>query len=135
MDILHPTPEEMVTALLESAEAGQWNHWRHEVTQHASDWRDARDMHRSLTEQEFARLPAAVAGYPYVELCVYGYRDRPVWGFYVYRLPFQKWILSNVLVVYDPGAMEIIHCMRPRIRKHYCERWGEQTRLFVGVRW
>ncbi len=44
MDILHPTPEEMTVALLEAAEAERWNHWQHEVEQHADDWRDVGDI-------------------------------------------------------------------------------------------
>ena len=137
MDILHPTPEEMTTALLEAAKADQWNHWQHEVEQHADDWLDARGMRRPLIAEEFAQLPAIMASYPFVELCVYGYKyhSRPVWGFYARKLPFQGWILPNVLVVYDPVAEEIIHCMYSLHKKHYCERWGEQTHLFFGVRW
>jgi hypothetical protein len=125
----------MTAALLDAAELKRWNHWQHEVRQHAGDWCDARDMHRPLTTEEFARLPTAVARYPSVELCVYGYRGRPVWGFYTRRLPFQKRVLTNVLVVYDPVAAEIVHCMRPKRKKRYCERWGRQTHLFVRVRW
>ncbi|MFQ6101101.1 MAG: hypothetical protein ACE5OS_07685 [Anaerolineae bacterium] len=92
-------------------------------------------MRRPLSEEEFAQLPAVVARYPLVELCVYGYHGRTVWGFYTRKLPFQEWILTIVLVVYDPAAMEIVHCLRPRHKKRYCERWGEQTRLFTHVRW
>jgi hypothetical protein len=29
MITLHPTPEEMIAALLEAAEAERWNHWKH----------------------------------------------------------------------------------------------------------
>ncbi len=135
MDILHPTPKEMTTALLRAAEAERWNHWEHEVAQHAGDWRDARCMRRPLTPDEFAQLPEAVARYPFVALCVCGYYGRAVWGFYVRKLPFQEWVLTNVLVVYDPYAGEIVHCMYPLHKKRYCERWGEQTHLFVRVRW
>jgi len=137
VSILHPTPEEMTAALLEAAEAERWNHWQHEVEQHADDWRDAKCMRRPLTTEEFAQLPATMASYPFVELCVYGYKyhSRPVWGFYAHKLPFRGWILPNVLVVYDPVEKEIIHCMYPLHKKHYCERWGEQTHLFFGVRW
>ncbi|MEE8391762.1 MAG: hypothetical protein V3S14_13340 [Anaerolineae bacterium] len=137
MDILQPTPEEMTTTLLESAEAEQWNHWRHEIEQHASDWCDANDMRRALRVDEFADLPKTVAQYPFVELCVYGYgyRGQAVWGFYARKLPFREWVLTNVLVVYNPLSGEIIHCMWPRRKKRYCERWGEQTGTFVRVRW
>jgi len=135
MSTSHPTPEEMTAALLEAAEAGRWNHWRHEVRQHASDWYDAEDMPRPLTAEEFAQLPAAVVRYPFVELCIYGYRGRTVWGFYARKLPFREWVLTNVLVVYDPCAEEVVHCMYPLHKKRYCERWGKQTRLFVRVRW
>jgi len=135
MDILHPTPEEMVAALLEAAEAERWNHWQHEVRQHASDWCDAGDMRHPLTADEFAQLPETVARYPFVELCIYGYYGRPVWGFYARKLPFREWVLTNVLVVYDPITGEIVHCMWPRRRKRYCERWGKQTDVFVRVRW
>ncbi len=135
MDILHPTPEEMTSTLLEAAEAERWNHWRHEVKQHTDDWRDAKCMRRPLTVEEFAQLPEVLARYPFVELCVYGYYGRPVWGFYARKLPFQEWVLTNLLVVYDPLEMEIVHCMYPLHKKRYCERWGEQTGLFVAVRW
>ena len=135
MDIQHPIPEEMVAALLSAAEAGRWNHWGHEVRQHASDWRDAGDVRQPLTATQFAQLPILMARHPSVELAVYGYRDRPVWGFFCKSLPFEGKRLSWVLVVYDPVAGEIIHCMRPRLGKRYCERWGEQTRLFEPVRW
>jgi hypothetical protein len=135
VDILHPTPEQMAAALLEAAEAERWNHWKHEARQHADDWCDARDMRRALTEEVFAQLPGTVARYPFVELCIYGYRGRTVWGFYAHRLPFQEWVLTNVLVVYDPSAEEIVHCMYPLHKKRYCERWGEQTHLFIRVRW
>ena len=135
MDILRPTPEEMVAALLEAAEAGRWNHWKHELEAHARDWVKAGDMRRPLRAAEFASLPAAVARYLFVELCVYGYRGRTMWGFYARKLPFREWVLTNVLAVYDPAATEIIHCMWSRRRKRYCERWGEQTGLFFRVRW
>ena len=135
MDILCPTPEEMVAALLEAAEAERWNHWQHELKAHTRDWVKAGDMRRPLRAEEFAGLPEAVAWYPFVELCVYGYRDRIAWGFYTRKLPFREWVLTNVLVVCDPAAMEIVHCMWPRRRKRYCERWGAQTRFFVRVRW
>jgi len=127
----------MTTALLEAAQAERWNHWQHEVEKHAEDWREAKDIRRPLTWEEFAQLPVAIARYSFVELCVYGYkyRDRPVWGFHARKLPFRDWILTNVLVVYDPDAREIIHCMRPKHKKRYCERWGEQTHLFFEVRW
>ena len=134
-DILHPTPEEMTAALLEAARAERWNHWQHEVEQHADDWRDAKRMRRLLTAEEFASLPEAVARYPFVELCVYGYYGRAVWGFYARKLPFREWVLTNVLVVYDPYAEEIVHCMYPLHKRRYCERWGEQTHLFSRVRW
>ncbi len=68
MDILHPTPEEMTSALLDAAEAERWNHWRHEVRQHTDDWRDAKCMRRPLTAEEFAQLPETAARYPFVEL-------------------------------------------------------------------
>ena len=135
MDILYPTPEEMVTALLAAAEAERWNHWQHEPRAHARDSVKAGDTRRPLQAEEFARLPEAVARYPFVELCIYGYRDRVVWGFFCKRLLFEGKRLSWVLVAYDPVANEIVHCMRPEHGKHYCERWGKQTRLFVPVKW
>ena len=135
MDILYPTPEEMTSALLDAAEAERWNHWRHELEAHTRDWVKAGDMRRPLRAEEFASIPEAVAQYPFVELCVYGYYGRAVWGFYARKLPFREWTFTNVFVVYDPLALEIIHCMRPKHKKRYCERWGEQTNLFVAVRW
>ncbi len=135
MTTLHPTAEEMIAALLEAAEAERWNHWEHEVRAHLGDWAKTGCMRRPLRSDEFARLPVAVAQYQFVELCVYGYGSRAVWGFYARKLPFSKQILKNVLVVYDPCAAEILHCMYPLRGKHYCERWGKQRRLFVRVRW
>ena len=135
MDILHPTPEEMTIALLEAAQAWRWNHWQHEIEAHAGDWARIGDLERQLKPEEFADLPAAVARYPFVELCVYGYRGQVVWGFYCKVLPLNKERLSQVLVVYDPLKGEIIHCMRPERGRGYCERWGRQTNLFVPVRW
>ena len=135
MDTLYPTSEEMSTALLEAAEAERWNHWQHELEAHARDWVKAGDMRRPLRTEEFASIPEAVAQYPFVELCVYGYYGRAMWGFYARKLPFWEWALTNVLVVYDPAAIEIVHCMWPRRKKRYCERWGEQTHIFVRVRW
>ena len=137
MNVLYPTPEEMTTALLAAAEAGRWNHWKHEVEQHTDDWRDAGDTRQRLTAEQFSRLPAAVACYPFVELCIYGYgyRGQVVWGFFCKRLIFEGERLSWVLVVYNLLADEIIHCMRPDRGKRYCERWGEQTGLFAPVRW
>ena len=132
---LHPTPEEMTAALLEAAEAERWNHWQHEVEQHADDWRDVGDIRCPLAVEEFASLPEAVARYPFVELCIYGYRNRTAWGFFCKRLLFEGQRLSWVLIVYDPLTDEIIHCMRPDRGKRYCERWGEQTKVFVPVRW
>lgn len=135
MDVLHPTPDEMTAALLAAVEAGRWSHWEHELEAHARDWVKAGDMPRPLRPDELAELPAAVARYPFVELAVYGYWDRLVWGFFCKSLPFEGRRLSWVLVVYDPVTDEIVHCMRPRLGKRYCERWGEQTRLFGPVRW
>lgn len=137
MSILGPAPEEMTAALLEAAEAERWDHWKHELKAHTRDWVKAGDMRRPLRAEEFARLPAAVARYPFVELCVYGYgyRGQVMWGFFCKRLLFEGERLSWVLVVYDPMADEIIHCMRPDRGKRYCERWGEQTKTFVSVRW
>ena len=62
-----PRREEMVAALLAAAEAERWNHWKHEVRQHAGDWREAKCMRRPLTAEEFAQLPEAMARYPFVE--------------------------------------------------------------------
>ncbi len=137
LDILHPTPEEMTAALLEAAQAERWNHWRHEVEQHASDWLDIGDMRYPLSREDFARLPETVARYSFVELCVYGYgyRGQVVWGFFCKKLPLKDELLSWVLVVYDPTAREVLHCMRPDRGKRYCTRWGEQTKMFVPIRW
>ena len=68
MDILHPTPEEMSTALLEAAEAERWNHWKHELETHARDWVKASDMRCPLQAEEFASIPEAVARYLFVEV-------------------------------------------------------------------
>ena len=127
----------MTTALLEAAKAERWNHWQHEVEAHVRDWVKAGDVRRPLRAEEFADLPEAVARYPFVELCVYGYgyRGQVVWGFFCRKLLFEDNRLSWVLVIYDPLAEEIIHCMRPDRGKRYCTRWGEQSGTFVPVRW
>ena len=134
-EVCHPTPEQMTTALLEAARAGRWNHWRHEVKTHADDWVEAGAIRKPLAAEQFAQLPAAVAEYQFVELCVYWYRRKVVWGYYCKRLPFAEGILVNVLVVFNPQAEEIVHCMYPDRGKKYCQRWGEQGKLFVEVRW
>jgi hypothetical protein len=125
----------MTAALLEAARAWRWNHWRHEVETHASDWVEVEVMRKPLTAERFARLPAAVAEYQFVELCVYRYKGKVVWGYYCKRLPFAGEVLVNVLVVFDPEVGEIVHCMYPDRGKKYCQRWGEQGKLFVEVRW
>lgn len=125
----------MTAALLKAAQAGRWNHWQHEVETHAGDWVEAGAMRKLLTAEQFARLPAAVAEYQFVELCVYRYRGKVVWGYYCKRLPFAEEMLINVLVVFDPKIEEIVHCMYSDRGKKYCQRWGEQGKLFVGVRW
>ena len=133
--VRNPTPEQMTAALLEAARAGQWNHWQHELHEHAGDWVTVSEMRKPMKAEQFARLPEAVAKYRFVELCVYSYKRRTVWGYYCRKLPFENHTLSGVLVVYDPLADEIFHCMRPQKGKRYCRRWGEQERFFVGVRW
>jgi hypothetical protein len=135
VDILHLTPEQMAAALLEAAEAERWNHWKHEVKQHASDWMSRGDMRRSLRWSEFARLPIAVANYPFVEFCVYRYRRRVVWGYFCKKLPFEGHLLRGVFVVLDPAAGEVIHCMQPERGKNYADRWGKQEKLFIPIRW
>ena len=134
-EVRHPTPEQMTAALLKAARAWRWNHWRHEFREHAGDWVTIGEMRKPMKAKLFARLPEAVAKYQFVELCVYSYKRRIVWGYYCKKLPFEDHMLSGVLVVYDPWVDEIFHCMRPQKGKRYCERWGEQERLFVGVRW
>ena len=63
----------MTAALLEATRAERWNHWQHEVKTHAGDWVRVGVMRKPLTAEQFARLPAAVAEYQFVELCVYRY--------------------------------------------------------------
>lgn len=134
-EVRHPTPEQMTAALLEAACAGRWNHWRHEVKTHAGDWVEVGAMRKPLTAEQFARLPAAVAEYQFVELCVYRYRGKVAWGYYCKKLPFEGNVLTRVLVVLEPTEREIMHCMRSRRGKRYAERWGEQEKLFIPVRW
>ena len=133
--IRHPTPAQMTAALLAAARAERWNHWAHEVDENVGDWVAVREMRKPMTARQFSRVPKAVARYQFVELCVYSYRGRIVWGYYCKRLLFEGHVLSSVLVVYDPAADEIVHCMRPERGKRYCMRWGEQGKYFVGVRW
>jgi hypothetical protein len=134
-EVRHPTPEQMTVALLEAARTWRWNHWQHEVKTHADDWFRVGAMRKPLTAEQFARLPAAVAEYQFVELCVYRYKGKVVWGYYCKKLPFEENVLTRVLVVLEPTEREIIHCMRSRRGKRYVERWGEQERLFISVRW
>jgi len=134
-EVRHPTSEQMAAVLLEAARAGRWNHWRHEVETHASDWVEAEAMRKPLTAEQFARLPAVVAEYQFVELCVYRYKGKVVWGYYCKRLPFEGNVLVRVLVSLEPTEGEIIHCMLSRRGKRYVERWGEQEKLFIPVRW
>ena len=134
-EVCNPTPEQMTAALLEAAQARRWNHWQHEVKTHAGDWVRVGAMRKPLTAEQFARLPAAVAEYQFVELCVYRYKGKVVWGYYCKKLPFEGNVLVRVLVVLEPTEREIIHCMRSRRGKRYVERWGEQEKLFISVRW
>ena len=133
--VRHPTPEQMTAALLKAAQAGRWNHWQHEVETHASDWVKARAMHKPLAAEQFAKLPAAVAEYQFVELCVYRYKGKVVWGYYCKKLPFEGNVLVHVLAVLEPTKGEIIHCMRSNRGKKYTERWGKREKLFIPVRW
>ncbi len=135
VDIRNPTPAQMTAALLAAARAECWNHWGHEIDRHASDWVKVDEMRKPMTAEQFARLPEAVARYQFVRLCVYSYGTKVVWGYYCPKMAFEGYMLSDILVVYDPVVDEIIHCMRPRKPRHYCERWGDQGKLFVPVRW
>jgi hypothetical protein len=99
--VRHPTPEQMAAALLKAARAWRWNHWRHELREHAGDWVTIGEMRKPMKAELFARLPEAVAKYQFVELCVYSYKRRIVWGYYCKKLPFEDHMLSGVLVVYD----------------------------------
>ena len=135
VDILNPTPEQMTAALLESAQAEQWDHWEHEIEVHNGDWVRMYCMRRPLQPEQFRRLPEVAARYQFVKLCAYRYRSRFVWGYYCRNLPFESWLLSHVLVVYDPVKAKIVHCMGFAKARHYCERWGRQGKLFKEVRW
>jgi len=134
-EVSNPTPEQMTAALLKASRTERWNHWRHEVDAHTDDWVITGDMREPMKADQFAELPEAVACYQFVELCVYSYQKKVVWGFYCKKLPFKDKILSQVLVVLNPAVPEIIHCMRSDKGKRYCERWGEQEKLFTPVRW
>jgi len=135
VDILNPTPEQMTTALLEAAQAERWDHWEHEIEVHDGDWVKMQCMRRPLQPGRFYRLLEVVAHYQFVNLCIYRYRGNLVWGYYCRNLPFESWLLSHVLVVYDPVQMTILHCMGFPGARHYCERWGRQGKLFMEVRW
>lgn len=134
-EVCNPRPEQMTAALLKAARAGRWNHWQHEVETHAGDWVEAGAMRKPLAVEQFAKLPAAVAEYQFVELCAYRYKGKIVWGYYCRKLPFEGNVLIHVLVILEPTDGEIIHCMRSRRGKRYVERWGEQEKLFTPVRW
>ncbi|HID64226.1 MAG TPA: hypothetical protein EYP49_16020 [Anaerolineae bacterium] len=133
-EIYNPTPAQMTAALLEAAQAGRWNHWQHEVETHAGDWVTVGATRKPLTAEQFARLPAAVVEYQFVELCLYRYKGKVVWGYYCKKLPFEGNVLIRVSVSLEPTEGEIIHCMLPGRGKRYVERWGEQEKLFVPVR-
>ena len=133
-EVRQPTPEEMAVALREAAHEGHWNHWRHEVARHAGDWVAFGEIQQPLTPEAFARLPEAVAAYPNVDLCTYLYRGRRVWGYQARYIPFAGYRLSVVIIVYDPLAGEIVHCMGrgPNYLQNYRRHKGSD---FVEVRW
>jgi hypothetical protein len=95
VDILHPTPDEMTAALLEAAQAERWNHWQHELEAHDRDWVKVGDTRHPLRREEFAALPTAVAEYPFVELCTFGYYRKVVWGFFCKRLLLELYFPLN----------------------------------------
>ena len=62
VDILNPTPEQMTAALLEAARAERWDHWEHEIEEHAADWVEMRCMRRPLRPEQ-QRGPRWAAGF------------------------------------------------------------------------
>lgn len=134
-DWLNPTPEQMIAALLDAADAERWNHWEHEVDRHTEDWVRVGDTRKAMSAAQFRALPETVGRYPFVKLCVYRYRRRMVWGFYCKRLLHEGEWLTQVIVVVDPAIREIVHCMRSDKGKKYCENAGKQENEFRPVRW
>ena len=45
------------------------------------------------------------------------------------------WVETGAMRKPQPTESDIIHCMRSRRGKRYVERWGEQEKLFIPVRW
>jgi hypothetical protein len=113
LNIKEPTIEEMITALIEAADARRWNHLEMDTRKHQNDWQRFRIK---LTGKEYQELPKLLAQHPHCELYAYQHDTRFAWGYYRRQLNVGKRKLYNVLAVYDPKAMEIIHVMRADIR-------------------
>lgn len=124
-----PAPVAMLNELRRAGIARRWNHFYKDLEKHKVDWQSAVGV---FSQEEYSRLPILVAEADEVELCTYIYMGRRVWGFYVRQLHLlQKGAyLSEVLIIFDPIAEEIIHCMRPDAVRPYCMRRKD----FVSIR-
>ena len=107
----------MITALIEAADARCWNHLEADTRKHQNDWQR---FGIELTAKEYHQLPKLLAQHPHCELYAYQHDTRFAWGYYRRQLNVGKRKLYDVLAVYNPKAMEIIHVMRANAK--YFER-------------
>ena len=113
MNIKAPTIEDMITALIEAADARRWNHLEADTRKHRHDWQR---FGVELTIKEYQELPKFLAQHSHCALYAYQHDTSFAWGYYRRQLNVSKWKLYDVLAVYHPEAMEIIHVMRADAR-------------------
>ena len=128
-ELRYPATDVMFNELRQAGIAQRWNHFYKDWEKHKIDWQSAVGV---LSQEDYSHLPILVAETDEVELCTYVYMGRQVWGFYVRQLllPQKGAYLSEVLIIFDPIAEEIIHCMRPDAVRPYCMR----RKNFVSIR-
>ena len=126
-----PKPEEMIEMLIQATEADYWNHYEKDFRKHCYDWLSEGEMDSRMSHEEYRNLPIVLAQHPHVELCTYIYKGKRVWGYYREKLRYGNLNLNKVGVVYDTEVNEIIHCMRFRRGKRYCEQFID----LVKIRW
>jgi hypothetical protein len=123
-----------VTDLIEAADAHRWNHLEMDMCKHQNDWQP---FGVELTVKEYQELPKLLAQHPHCELYAYQHDTRFAWGYYrrqlnvgkrklydqTFSFPKRKSLIKkkrrgnfNVLAVYNPKAMEIIHVMCADVR-------------------
>lgn len=123
LNIKEPTIEEMVAALIEAADTRRWNHREADTRKHKNDWQP---FGVELTAKEYQDLPKLLAQHTHCELYAYQHDTRFAWGYYRRQLNIGKRKVYDVLAVYDPKAMEIIHVMCADVR--YFERKAKLMR-------